>query len=241
MIFEHPHLAGAHVGRRQEQLDRATFAQNFEVDDAFEHVAQRVQVHRVQLVGRHDPRQNVHDHEDRAVVEAVIARHLVIPRRLERALGALVADLLPEFLELLARTLGPADGQAVPEHRGVHRPGTGGAHRVESDPAILEQFIENAPGESAMGTATLKREIDLLAVKARCVCGITRCCSCVRSHVAPLGITNVAVRSHKYCACFSYGCILYRTLNESASDSLHLLTLMQINFRKFFQQGGSHA
>jgi hypothetical protein len=57
------------------------------------------------------------------------------------------------------RALAPADGQAVGEHDGVHGAGACRADAVDFEPRLFQEAVQNAPGESAMGTSALQREI----------------------------------------------------------------------------------
>jgi hypothetical protein len=49
---------------------------------------------------------------------------------------------------------------AIGDHRSVHRAGAGPADALDDDPLIPQQTIEHAPGEGAMSTAALERQID---------------------------------------------------------------------------------
>jgi hypothetical protein len=70
------------------------------------------------------------------------------------------ADAGPETPQGFARA-GPAAGhQAVGQHHGVHRARAGAADGVEFDTFFFEQSIQHAPGEGAVGTASLQRQID---------------------------------------------------------------------------------
>ena len=83
-IPEHAHLARAHVGGAQEQLDRRAGAQAREVDRLLEDVLQRVEVQGIELVGREHAHQQVEGLERRAEVEPVVVRQAVDQRGLQR-------------------------------------------------------------------------------------------------------------------------------------------------------------
>jgi len=53
------------------------------------------------------------------------------------------------------------------ENDGIYRAGTGRANTVNLKARLLEQPIENAPGECPVGTAARKREIDQLGLRNR--------------------------------------------------------------------------
>src|SRR5690606_40423921 len=70
-------------------------------------------------------------------------------------------DRAPESRQRRARALAPAAHVAVDQHRRVHRPGRGAGNAFDLQPLLLEQAVEHAPGEGAMGTAALQGQVDL--------------------------------------------------------------------------------
>ena len=146
----------------RNSLTGARSRSRVEVDRLLEHVLQRVVVGGIELVGRDQPAHQVEHQERRRVVERVVVQQPVERRGLQRAHGRGMADPPPEAGERLLRALAPAFGQAVGQHHGVHGPGAGGRHALERDPLVLEQPVEHAPGEGAVGAAALQREVDRL-------------------------------------------------------------------------------
>ena len=83
--------------------------------------------------------------------------------RLRRAeQGGEPRNALPEILERLACALAPPDGEPVGHCHRVHRAGARRAHSLHLDARLLEQPVEHAPCERAMGAAALESQIDVL-------------------------------------------------------------------------------
>ena len=197
VVGEDPDLAGAHVGGRQEQLDRRQRAQPLEVDRLLEHVLQRVVVGGIELIGRQQPAHDVEHQEGRRVVERVVVQHPVDRRGLQRR--AWRAAWLMRRQKPVSAVLAPvaaALGQAVGQHHRVHRPGAGGGDALERDALVLEQAVEHAPGEGAVGAAALQGEVDRLdldgAVAASCRARVAgRSIVCVSMAVLPDACVSV--------------------------------------------------
>ena len=142
------------VGRRDEQPQRAGPAQALEVDLLGEHLAQRVQAERVELVRRE---------QLRPVHEQACRRHQTGPPRVadrEQVEGHALADRRPEAFERGTRAVGPTVQQALGERDRVHRTGAGAADRRDGQAVSFEQVVEHAPGEGAVRTAALQREAE---------------------------------------------------------------------------------
>ena len=135
-------------------------AQALEVDRLLEDVAQRVEVHGIELVGREHPHQQIEGLEGGAEVEAVVLRHAVEQRGLQRRGGGGMRDAAPEVGERPAGAVASALGKAVGQHRGVHGAGAGRGDALDVDAAVLHQLVEHAPGEGAVRAAALQREVD---------------------------------------------------------------------------------
>ena len=111
-------------------------------------------------VGRDQPRHQVHGDEAWRVVERPVAAQPVERRALERAEGRRARHPPPEVLERSAGGLAAADGHAMGEDRGVHRAGRGAGDRLDLDPGLLQQPVEHAPGQGAVRSAALQRQVD---------------------------------------------------------------------------------
>ena len=120
----------------------------------------RILAHRIQVVGRHQARHEIHRDIDRRGIERPAAENHVERPALERAEAGGVRDAPPEGLERLARAGRPALLMAVDQHRGVHRARGCPGDAVDLEPGLFQQTIEHAPGERAMRAAALQREID---------------------------------------------------------------------------------
>ncbi len=122
-----------------------------------------MQVERVELIGREQPRHRVeHVEAERVVhVPALVQRrqHLGHRHRHQRA----VADPPPELVECCDRALLAAAHETVGEHHGVHRAGAGAAQAVDEQTVVAHQALQHAPREGAVGTAALQRQIDAFA------------------------------------------------------------------------------
>ena len=99
------------------------------------------------------------------MIEPMVVRHAVIPGRLQKAALGDLGHAPPEIRQRFGCALAPANGETVRQHYRVHGAGTGRAHPVDLETRLLEQPLENAPAESAVGAAALKREIDKLCVR----------------------------------------------------------------------------
>ena len=95
-----------------------------EVDALGEDVAQRIGAARIEVVGREQPRHQVHGDEDRRVVERPAAEQHVERAALERAELRRIGDPAPEVLERGARALGapPAACRGRARRRSSRRP-----------------------------------------------------------------------------------------------------------------------
>ena len=47
-------------------------------------------------------------------------------------------------------------------HPGIHGPGRGRGYGPDVQPGLLQEPVQHAPGERAMGAASLKRKVDEL-------------------------------------------------------------------------------
>src|SRR5690606_5533556 len=73
---------------------------------------------------------------------------------------ARAANALPEPAQRLTGTLAATLEEAVREHDGIHGTGTGAADAFETDARILQQRVERAPGEGAVGASALQGQVD---------------------------------------------------------------------------------
>src|SRR5918996_1713537 len=94
------------------------------------------------------------------MVEVPVAEQHVQRRALDRARVGGTAHSSPEALERLARAVAPALHEPVRDHRGIHRAGAGAADRLDLHPSLLEEVIEDAPGECAVRATALQGEVD---------------------------------------------------------------------------------
>src|SRR5271155_3982066 len=76
-VGEDFHFTGPHGCRRQEQLDRPLLAYTFEVDDPIEQVLHWIYVEGIELIGRHEPTDEIDEHIAWRVFETEFWIHLV--------------------------------------------------------------------------------------------------------------------------------------------------------------------
>ncbi len=65
-------------------------------------------------------------------------------------------------MKRLARAIAAAFNETVGNDDRIHGPGASPADRLDADPAVLQEAVEDAPGKSAVGTAALQGEVDHL-------------------------------------------------------------------------------
>ena len=168
-LAENAPAAGMHIGRGDEQLDRrATPA--FEIDALPQHLLKRIEAHRI-VVGR----------EQRAIMsmarkpgELSSVQRPIIRSSGERWRGLKRPhrDTPPEGLKGRARALG-----AAPRHPSAST----AAFMAPADvpeiprlhPWLLQQPVDDTPGECAVRSAALQRQVDKnrLALNCRCFTG----------------------------------------------------------------------
>jgi hypothetical protein len=134
---------GRRIGRRDEQ-GRTRAPQALEIHQRAQQLAHRIEIERIELR---------RGEELADEVEARLVQALQSGQRLQAA--ALPAQRRPEARELLQRAGRPVLRQAVGHQHRIDRAGAGAADCFEGEPALLEQAIEHAPGESAVRAAAL--------------------------------------------------------------------------------------
>ena len=179
------HLAGAHIGRRQEQLDHLLLAHAVEIDFGIDQVAQRIDVEGIELIGRQDAAERVDEHVVRRLIEAEIRVHLIEDGRRDEARRGDLRHLLPEIPQSFACAFAAVERKPVGEHDRIDAAGAGRRDAVEADPVVFENPIEHAPGEGAVAAAALQRQIDGLLAYDRLACLKLRDFG-LRSHGTPL-------------------------------------------------------
>ena len=135
-------------------------AQTFEIDKALDQILERIDVERVEVIGRQIFRPGVEPVEGRRILVRQQREQPVGHRALQRRQVAADACRAPEIGEPLARLVGSAALEAVGEHHRVDRAGRGAGNALDREPPVLQQMIEHAPGEGAMRAAALQREVD---------------------------------------------------------------------------------
>ena len=114
----------------------------------------------IQVIRREQARHQIHGDEDRRGVERPAAEHHIERPRRKGLKRRRLGDAAPEILQRRAGAFGAALGIAVDQHRRIHRAGRRAGNAIDSQPGLLEQAIEHAPGKGAMRAAALQREVD---------------------------------------------------------------------------------
>src|SRR5271155_2538040 len=104
----------------------------------------------------------VHQNVSRRGVEAPIPHELVEDGSADRAVSRRGAGSRPEPLQTFPRLGGAAARHAVGERDRVHGAGAGAADGLDANSLVLQELVENTPGESAVRAAALQRELDRL-------------------------------------------------------------------------------
>ena len=137
-------------------------ADRLEIDEAFEQVLQRVDVERIEVVGREILRHRLDPDAHRRIFQRQEREQPVDRLALHVWQSAAEAGRAPEIGKALARFLSPAAHQSVGQQHGIDRAGRGAGDAFDLEPAVFQQMIEHAPGEGAVRAAALQREIDAL-------------------------------------------------------------------------------
>ncbi len=159
---EQARLAGPDVGGGDEQLHVRSRAQAFEIHLFFQQVAQRVDLHRIELGRRPHAAHEVEHHEGGIVVDRPAVADSRNPAHDAAGHAGKIGDAAPEPLQPVDRALAPAFEKSIGEHHGVHGAGAGAADPVDIDVRIAHQPVHDAPGEGAMRPAALQRQADAL-------------------------------------------------------------------------------
>src|ERR1700757_1852274 len=79
-----------------------------------------------------------------------------------------MAQAAPKGGKCVLCSTASAHCKAVGHHRSINGTCTAGADAINRDARVVKQSVENAPGESTMGAATLQGQIDTLLLDRRC-------------------------------------------------------------------------
>ena len=152
------------MGGGDENLTRMVGADQLEIDEALDQLLERIDVERIEIVGRPQLRQCAepwrrgrprHQRKEPLDGGARQARQVAV-----EACGP------PELGKPLARGRRPAAGEPVGQHHRVEGAGRGAGNTGDLEPLIGQQLVDHAPGEGAVGAAPLQREIDPLAPRS---------------------------------------------------------------------------
>src|SRR5690606_4580714 len=90
------------------------------------------------------------------------AEHAVDQRALQRRQRPVAADAPPEGLEVAPRAVDAGLDEALRHDARVHGAGARARDRLDGEAAVLEQGVDDAPGEGAVRAAALQGEADAL-------------------------------------------------------------------------------
>ena len=132
-------------------------ADRLEVDEALDHVLERIDVERVEVIRRQHAR---HARRTSRPSRGTNGNRRSTTAALQVGQVAVDAHRAPEIGEPLARLVGSAAGEPVGQHDRVDRSRRSAGNTLDLETAVVEQLVEDAPGEGAVRAAALQREID---------------------------------------------------------------------------------
>ena len=138
------------------------FAHRVEIDETLDQFLQWIDVERIEIVRRQILRDRFDPDRHRRIFQRQKREQAVDGLALQVGQAAAEAGGAPEIGEALARFIAPAARQSVGEQHGVDRAGGRAGDALDLEPPVIEQVIEHAPAERAIGAAALQREIDAL-------------------------------------------------------------------------------
>jgi hypothetical protein len=144
------------VGRGDEELDWR-FAKVREIDALAKDLTDGINAERVEAVRRDDPRHQIHHEIAEGRVERPTVHQPVERRSLDWTEPCSVCNPTPIGVEGRPCALGAAPHEAANQNRAVHCAGGCAGDRFDLQPRLLEEAVEHAPGERAMGSAALER------------------------------------------------------------------------------------
>ncbi len=130
------------------------------VDRGRQDIAKRIEPRRVEIVGREQPRRHVEGEEGGRHIHGPSPHQHVERRTLERAQKSAIRDAAPEVLKRLSRFPGAAFRITGGQHGGVHCAGRSAGNAVDFEPGLFKKPVQDAPRESAVRAAALKRKIN---------------------------------------------------------------------------------
>ena len=137
-------------------------AHGLEIDEPLDQILERIDIERIEVVGRKIVRQQIEPRLHRRALERRERQHPFDHRALHWRQIAVVADGTPEIGEPLLRFRAAAARQSVGKHHRIDGAGGRTRNAFEHQAPVSQKVFEHAPGECAMRTAALKREIDAL-------------------------------------------------------------------------------
>ncbi len=167
VMRENAQPSGMHIGGADEQLRGLGFPDGVEIDEALDQLLQRIDVERIEIVGRQILRHRLEPDPHRRIFQRQKREQAVDGLALQVGQTAAQAGGAPEIGEPLARFIAPAARQPVGEQHGVDGAGGSAGDALDLQPPVVEQVIEHAPAERAVGAAALQREIDALGCGSR--------------------------------------------------------------------------
>jgi hypothetical protein len=123
----------------------------------FEHVTQRVEIERIELIGQRHPQHHVRHQVHRRLIQGIVVVQEFLPRQLAKRVAHFgrTGDVVPEFAQCRARALRAALHEAMDKRRRVHGSCGGRADAFHCKPAVFQQPVEHAPCKRAMRATAL--------------------------------------------------------------------------------------
>ena len=162
LMRENAQPPGLHVGGANEQLRGRGFPDGVEIDETLDQFLQRIDVERIEIVGRQILRYRLEPDSHRRIFQRHKREQAIDGLALQVGQTAAKAGGAPEIGQPLARFLASAARKPVGQHHGVDGAGGSAGNAFDLEPPVVEQVIEHAPAEGAERAAALQRKIDAL-------------------------------------------------------------------------------
>ena len=140
---------GRHIGGGDEQLHIGIAAHRLEIDEALDHILERIDVEGIEIVGRKVLRHRVEPGLDRRALKRHEREQALHDLALAERQVAVDADRAPEIREPLPRLLPAAACHAVGQHHGIQRARRSSGQTIDDKATVFQEIVEHAPGKRA--------------------------------------------------------------------------------------------
>ena len=165
LAAENAHAPGLDIGRRNENLQIGIGAQLLEIDKALDQILERIDVERIDVIGRKIARNRIDPGLYRRAFERRERQQPFHNRALRARQISRARCGPPEISKPFLRFFAAAAGQTIGQHDRVDRPCRGAGDALDDEPLVAQYLLEHTPGESAMRATALQCEIDALCLR----------------------------------------------------------------------------